>query len=78
MKPGKSTKNGQKRSSSRRSSTSPSVLDRMISDAIVDCYDDSEQAMCLFTMIDEKLRLPFSTISVVDLPLPSVRPVGAE
>ena len=34
----------------------------MISEAIVDCYDDSEQAMGLFTMIEEKLRLPFSTI----------------
>ena len=62
MRPGKSTKNRQKGSSSRRSLTSPSVLERMISEATVDCYSDSEKAMGLFTMIEEKLRLPFSTI----------------
>jgi hypothetical protein len=82
----------------------------MISEAIVDCHDDSEQAMGLFNMIAEKLRLPFATrvlgievivekielndageivavcargperqrIPVVDLPLPSARPEGAE
>ena len=33
----------------------------MISDAIVDCYNESEQAMGLFTMVEENLRLPFST-----------------
>ncbi len=82
----------------------------MISEAIVDCYNDSEQAMGLFNMIEEKLRLPFSTIvlgiqatvekidlneagetvavcargpkrqriPIMDFPLPSVRPEGAE
>ena len=82
----------------------------MISEAIIDCHDDSEQAMGLFDMIEEKLRLPFPTIvlgiqvtvekidlneageivaicargterqkiPVVDLPLPSARPEGAE
>jgi len=34
----------------------------MISEATVDCYNDSEQAMGLFTMIEQKLRLPFSAI----------------
>ena len=110
MKREKSTKRKRQRSSSRRSSASPSRLERMISEAIVDCYDDSEQAMGLFNMIEEKLRLPFTTIvlgiqvsvekielndaeeivavctrglkrqriPVVDLPLPSARPEGAE
>jgi hypothetical protein len=110
MKQGKSTKRDRQRSSSRRSSLSPSLLERMISEAIVDCYDDSEQAMGLFNIIEEKLRLPFSTIvlgiqvtvekidlneageivavcargperqriPIVDIPLPSVRPEGAE
>jgi hypothetical protein len=32
----------------------------MISEAIVDCYE-SEQAMGPFTMVEENLRLPFST-----------------
>ena len=110
MKQGKSTKRKRQKSSSRRSSASPSRLERMISEAIVDCYNDSEQATGLFNMIEEKLSLPFSTIvlgiqvtvekidlneageivavcarglerqriPVVDLPLPSVRPEGAE
>lgn len=110
MKQGKGTKRKHQRASSRRSSASPSRLEQMISEAIVDCYNDSEQAMGLFDMIDEKLRLPFSTIvlgiqiavekidlneageivavcakgperqriPIVDLPLPSVRPEGAE
>ena len=110
MKPGKSTNHGQQRSNSRRGSVSSSRLERMISEAIVDCHDDSEQAMGLFNMIEEKLRLPFSTIvlgiqvaiekidlneageivavcargperqriPIVDLPLPAVRPEGAE
>ena len=110
MKQGKGAKRKHQRSSSRRSSVSPSVLERMISEAIVDCYNDSEQAMGLFNMIEQKLCLPFSTIvlgiqvtvekidlnkageivavcargterqkiPVVDLPLPSARPEGAE
>jgi hypothetical protein len=34
----------------------------MISEALVDCYNESEQAMGLFTLVEENLRLPFSTI----------------
>lgn len=36
-------------------------LDELIEEAIVDCYNDSEQATGLFTMIDEHLALPFTT-----------------
>jgi len=82
----------------------------MIDEATVDCYNESEQAMGLFTMIEEHLSLPFPTtilgaqvtveavlqndageivavctrgrdrqnIPIVDLPLPSPRPKGAE
>ena len=32
----------------------------MISEAITDCYNESEQAIGLFTMVEENLRLPFS------------------
>ena len=85
-------------------------LDHLIEEAIVDCYNDSEQAMGLYTMIEEHLVLPFKTqvlgvevvveridinnaeeivavcrhgderqrIPVVDLPLPDLRPNGAE
>ena len=61
MKQGKSSKRVRQRSSSPRSPASSSRLERMISDAIVDCYNESEQAMGLFTMVEENLRLPFST-----------------
>jgi hypothetical protein len=33
----------------------------MISEVIVDFYNESEQAMGLFTMVEENLRHPFST-----------------
>ena len=72
---------------SRRESWVPSRrLEKMIDEAIVDCYNESEQAMGLFTVIEEHLSLPFPTssgerrrqerrtIPVVDLPLPSPRP----
>ena len=62
MKQGKSQKRIRQGSSSPRSPTSSSRLERMISEAIVDCYNESEQAMGLFTMVEENLRLPFSTI----------------
>jgi hypothetical protein len=110
MKQRKSLKRIREGSSSPRSPTSSSRLERMISEAIVDCYNESEQAMGLFTMVEENLRLPFSTtvlgiqvnvqkvelndaeeivvvcsrspekqrIPLLDLPLPSPRPEGAE
>ena len=59
MKQGKSPKRIRQGSSSPRSPTSSSRLERMISEAIVDCYNESEQAM---GMVEENLRLPFSTI----------------
>ena len=62
MKQGKSPKRIRQGSSSPRNPTSSSRLERMISEAIVDCYNGSEQAMGLFTMVEENLRLPFSTI----------------
>ena len=62
MKQGNSPKRIRQGSSSTRSPTSSSRLERMISEAIVDCYNESEQAMGLFTMVEESLRLPFSTI----------------
>jgi len=82
----------------------------MIEEAVVDCYNESEQAMGLFTMIEDNLQLPFQThvlgvevtvarvdinerdeiiaicrrgrerqaIPLVELPLPSPPPAGAE
>lgn len=85
-------------------------LDRLIEEATVDCYNESEQAVGLFTMLEEHLALPFTTkvlgvevtveriditsadtivaicrrghtrqrVPIVDLPLPSPTPKGAE
>jgi hypothetical protein len=61
MKQGKSPQRGRQGSSSPHSSRSSPRLARMISEAIVDCYNESEQAMGLFTMVEDNLRLPFST-----------------
>lgn len=82
----------------------------MIEEAIVDAHDESEQTMGWFTMLDERLTVPFETtmlgvpvtvervdlnaseqivaicrrgrsrqaIPILDLPLPSPPPEGAE
>lgn len=86
------------------------VLNAMIEEATVDCYNESEQATAFFTVIEQKLALPFETtvlgipvtveqiqqgpgdhivaicsrgrarqaVPIVDMPLPSPTPVGAE
>lgn len=43
-------------------SASRQRLDKMIEEAIVDCYNEAEQANGLFTMLEEKLALPFNTL----------------
>jgi len=41
-------------------------LDKLIEEATVDCYDDSEQMTGFYTMLEEHLDLPFKT-KVLDL-----------
>jgi Calcium binding len=85
-------------------------LDKLVAEAIVDCYDESEQVTGLYTMIENNLALPFETtvlgvpvtvqrveltqreeivavcrragvrqtVPILDLPLPSPPPAGAE
>ncbi len=85
-------------------------LEALVEEATVDCYDETEQIVGLFTMIEDNLELPFQTrvlglevtvgaveqsddgspvavcrhgretqrISLLDLPLPSPPPKGAE
>lgn len=36
-------------------------LDDLIEEATVDCYNDSEQATGLYTMIEENVAFPFAT-----------------
>jgi hypothetical protein len=85
-------------------------LEGMVEEATIDAYGEAEQAGGFFTMIEEDLRIPFSTtvfgvavtvtkvemtiadeivvvcrhgkekqrIPILELPLPSPPPVGAE
>ena len=43
-------------------------LDRLVADAIVDCYNESEQVTGLYTMIDEHLGVPFAA-TVLGVPV---------
>jgi hypothetical protein len=36
-------------------------LDRLIEEAVVDAYNESEQRSSLYTMLDERLEVPFET-----------------
>ncbi len=40
---------------------SKAELNRLIEEAIVDCYSESEQAAGLYTMIEDHLQVPFET-----------------
>ncbi len=40
---------------------SKAELDRLVEEATVDCYNESEQVTGLYTMIEDNLRLPFET-----------------
>jgi hypothetical protein len=85
-------------------------LDKLVAEAVVDCYNDSEQVTGLYTMIENNLSVPFKTmvlgvlvtvqrvdlnqreeivavcrrarirqtVPILDLPLPSPPPAGAE
>ena len=46
---------------SRRKEPSNAKLDEMIEDAIVDAYDESEQTLGFYTMLEENLAMPFKT-----------------
>jgi len=45
----------------RQAAISTAELDELIAQATVDCYNDSEQVTGLFTMIEERLDVPFQT-----------------
>jgi hypothetical protein len=51
-------KAGPKRGADRVSSA---YLDKLIDEATVDCYNESEEITGIFTMLEEKLALPFTT-----------------
>ena len=55
-------KNARKRKGNTGSARlSKARLDELVEEAIVDCYDESEQATGLYTMIENNLAFPFTT-----------------
>jgi hypothetical protein len=45
-----------------RSSVSKKRLAALVEEAIVDCHDESEAVMGLYTMIEDHLDVPFATV----------------
>ncbi len=52
-----------KQGGSRKSAERPNTayLDKLIEEATVDCYDESEEVTGIFTMLEENLAVPFAT-----------------
>ena len=51
-----------------KSRLSKAKLDELVEQATVDCYNESEQATGLYTMIEDNLQLPFDT-EVLGMPV---------
>ena len=47
-------------------------LEELVEEAIVDCYNESEQVTGLYTMIEDNLAVPFET-TVLGAPVTAVR-----
>ncbi len=60
MKPRKNTQS-RSRLKPSQPRLSKAELNRLIEEATVDCYNESEQATGLYTMIEDNLQLPFET-----------------
>ncbi len=56
-------RNSGKRKGPRKRTTRVSALqlDRLITEATVDCYNESEEITGIFTMLEENLAVPFMT-----------------
>lgn len=62
----KNAKQGRPRQGAARSSTAH--LDKLIEEATVDCYNESEEITGIFTMLEENLAVPFAaTLLGVDV-----------
>jgi uncharacterized protein (UPF0262 family) len=51
-----------------KSRLSKAKLDELVEETTVDCYNESEQATGLYTMIEDDLQLPFET-QVLGMPV---------
>jgi hypothetical protein len=56
-----SKKQNASKSKSRSKTVPDSKLDRMIEEAIIDAYGDSEQITGFYTMLEDNLAVPFQT-----------------
>ena len=54
----KKKRNGSRKSADR---SSTAHLDKLIEEATVDCYNESEEVTGIFTMLEENLTVPFIT-----------------
>ena len=52
----------QKLTRNRNPASKSAYLDRLIYEATVDCYNESEEIAGIFTMMEENLAVPFKTI----------------
>jgi len=52
---------GKGRGEKMKSNPKSSHLDKLIEEATVDCYDDSEATSGIFNMMEENLEVPFKT-----------------
>lgn len=57
----KITERPAKHAKSSQSWLSKAELDALVEAATVDCYNESEQATGLYTMLEDNLKLPFET-----------------
>ena len=51
----------QKLTRNRNPASKSAYLDRLIDEATVDCYNESEEISGIFTMMEENLAVPFKT-----------------
>src|SRR5881296_4107720 len=56
------TRTRKRKAKRSRTRLSKARLDRLVEEAIVDCYNESEEVTGLYTMIESNLALPFQTI----------------
>lgn len=53
---------------SGRRRLSKTELDKLVSEATVDCYGEEEESSGLFTMLEDHLELPFET-TILGMPV---------
>jgi hypothetical protein len=58
--------------------TTSHALEAMAEKATVDAYRESEQICGWACMFDDHVAVPFETIDILERPLPSPPPTGAE